>query len=216
MSERLPRLQRFSEGLKWLRNEDPARYEAVRQAVRTHLRMLTLFGAHEGDVPPRYGVRAVLRYSITQSLMLLLVFPAALLGGLIWLPPFATTRWIAPRFRPELDQVATYKIGTAILAFPLWYGVLSAAAVLGWGLWAGVAVMMASPILGLAAVAWRERQARVREDVRVFFRTLTSPRGKDRLHASRTRLVAEFDALEEAMRATRGPDPSAPEGPDPS
>lgn len=209
MADRLPRLQRFSDGLQWLRNTDPERYEDVRQAVRSYLRLLTVFGATEADVPPRYRLGSIIRYSLRQTLFLSLVLPAALLGAVFWLPPFIATRKIAPRFRPAPDQVATYKLSLAILAFPPWYAILTGLSFFNFGLQAGLLVLVAAPVAGLAAIAWREREARVREDTRVFLRALTSPKGQDRLRASRARLVAEFDALADAMRAERRADSEA-------
>jgi hypothetical protein len=118
----------------------------------------------------------------------------------VWFVPFMLTRWVAPRFRPALDQVASYKLGTAVLAFPLWYvGVLAAAWRLGGLDVAGIAALIL-PLLGLAAVAWRDRQMEVREDVRVFLRARRLERGRDRLAEQRARLAAEFDRLAEEWR----------------
>jgi hypothetical protein len=57
------------------------------------------------------------------------------------------------------------------------------------------------PIMGLAAIAWRDRQVEVREDVRVFFRARRLGRGLDRLGEQRARLADEFDRLVEEWRA---------------
>jgi 1-acyl-sn-glycerol-3-phosphate acyltransferase len=208
MAERLPRLQRFAEGVRWLRTADPVRLETMRADVRRYLRLLTLFGASEGDVPKRYPLGGVLRYGMRQLLMLTLVLPVALVGMLVWAVPFFLTRYVAPRFRPELDQVATYKVGTAVLAFPLWLAVLDVAAWVGWGPRPALAALVLLPVTGLAAVAWADRQSEVREDVRVFLRARRLSRGRDRLAEQRARLVEELDALahdwrtEQAAKAT--------------
>jgi hypothetical protein len=114
------------------------------------------------------------------------------------------TRYVAPRFRPKLDQVATYKLGAALLAFPLWLVALIAAAWLLWGGRAALVVFALLPIAGLAAVAWRDRQVEVREDVRVFLRTRRLERGLDRLGEQRARLATEFDHVIEEWRAATG------------
>ena len=202
MAERLPRLHRFAEGIRWLRDTDPERLHAVRAQVRRYLRLLTIFGAREADVPRRYAMSSVLTYSARQLAMLLLVLPLAVAGMVVWFVPFMLTRWVAPRFRPALDQVASYKLGTAVLAFPLWYvGLLFAAWQLGsLGVAGGAALVL--PSVGLAAVAWRDRQEDVREDLRVFFRAQRLERGRDRLAEQRARLAAEFDRLAEEWRAS--------------
>ena len=204
MAARLPRLQRFAEGVRWLRATDPARLDATRTEVRRYLRLLTLFGASEGDVPKRYPLGGVLRYALRQILMLTLVLPVALLGMLVWALPFFLTRYVAPRFRPELEQVATYKVGTAVLAFPLWLAVLEVIVGLGWGARPALVALALLPVTGLAAIAWADRQAEVREDVRVFLRARRLSRGRDRLAEQRARLVEQLDALAADWQTEQG------------
>jgi hypothetical protein len=203
-------MQDFARGLRWLRASDPEAFGRLRHAVNRYQRYLTLFGAREGDVPPRYGLVGVVRYSLTQATYLLLVLPMALLGLVAWAIPFLVTRHVAPRFRPELDQVATYKLATAILAFPTWLGlvVVMLGLAVGWQ-WALLSLVLL-PAAGLAAIAWRDRQARVREDLRVFLRVLLHPRGRDRLAAQRAWLVQEFDRLREQWDEDTGPSSTDP------
>jgi glycerol-3-phosphate O-acyltransferase / dihydroxyacetone phosphate acyltransferase len=204
MAERLPRLHRFAEGVRWLRAADPERLEGMRRDVRRYLRLLTLFGASEGDVPKRYPLAGVLGYAARQLSMLGLVLPVALVGMAVWAVPFLLTRYVAPRFRPELDQVATYKVGTAVLAFPLWLAMIEVVLWLRWGLRPALAALVLLPVSGLAAIAWADRQAEVREDLRVFVRARRLRRGRDRLAEQRARLVAEVDALARDWRAAVG------------
>ena len=203
MADRLPRLRAFASGVRWLRATDPERLTELRQAVRRYLRLLTLLGASDGDVPPTYRFGIVLRYSARQLFMLTLVLPVALLGVAIWGLPFVLTRHVAPKFGAKLDQVATYKLGTAILVFPLWWGLLALATWFQWGLGTAVAVTAALPVAGLAAIAWLERQAHVRQDIRVFLRAMRHRRGRDRLIEQRTALVEAFDELTVAWQADR-------------
>jgi hypothetical protein len=75
------------------------------------------------------------------------------------------------------------------------------------GPWIALAAVVTATLCGLAAIAWRERRERVREDVRVFFRVLRNRRGADRLASVRASLVAEFDEILALMDAE--PDPVA-------
>ena len=203
MVERLPRLQRFAAGVRWLRAADPERLDRVRASVRRYLRLLTLLGASEGDVPAQYRLGPVLRYSLRQLAMLVLVLPVAALGAAFWFTPLMVTRRVAPRFSQKLDQVATYKVGTAVLAFSGWYfGVIGVLFFLS-GARATLVGLVALPVAGLAAVAWRDRQVAVREDVRDFLRAWRRSEARDRLKEQRAYLVAEFDALTEAWGADR-------------
>ncbi|MEQ1855953.1 MAG: 1-acyl-sn-glycerol-3-phosphate acyltransferase [Longimicrobiales bacterium] len=202
MAERLPRLRRFARGLAWLRETDPDRLDGLRAEVRRYLQLLTLFGAHEGDVPRRYPLATVLAYAGRQLFMLVLVLPVALAGMAVWLPPFLFTRYAAPRFRPKLDQVATYKLGAALLSFPLWLATLVTGAWLLAGARMALVALVVLPVAGLAAIAWRDRQVEVREDVHVFLRARRLARGRDRIAEQRAHLVAEFDKLTEEWRGT--------------
>ncbi len=205
MAERLPRLQRFAEGVRWLRATDPERAEELSADVRRYMRLLTLFGAREGDVPRRYRPGRVLVYSARQLLLLTLVLPVALLGFALWFVPLKLSQTVVPRFSPKLDQVATYKLSTALVGFPVWLALLTTASWFWWGLRPALVVLIALPVAGLAAIAWRDRQATVREDVRVFRRARRLSRGRDRLAGLRKHLVAEFDALvEEWTASSRG------------
>jgi glycerol-3-phosphate O-acyltransferase / dihydroxyacetone phosphate acyltransferase len=203
-ADRVPRMRRFAEGVRWLRAADPEWLDRILDSVRRYLRLLTLLGASEGDVPPRYKVGVVLRYSVRQLFMLVLVFPAALAGVLAWSVAFLATRRLTPRFRPKLDQIATYKIATALFVFPIWFALLVAAAWLIWGWVVALAALGVLPPLGLAAVAWREREGEVLEDLRVFRRAVRLRRGRDRMREYRARLVAEFDRVMEEWLADGG------------
>ena len=200
MADRLPRMQRFAEGLRRLRDEDPERLEALRHSVRRYLRLLTLFGATDGDVPTRYRTWPVLRYTLRQLAMLVLVLPVAAVGAVCWFTPFIVTRKVAPRFRPELDQVATYTLSIASLAFPVWLALLAAGVWVVFGGRPMIAVLVLLPIAGFATVAWRDRQAVVLEDARIFLRARRRSESRDRLAEQRTRLVAEFDSVVEEWR----------------
>ena len=202
IGDRLPRMQVFAEGVRWLRTEDPQRLEYLKELIRRYLRLLTLFGASEGDVPPRYNFGMVIGYSLQQLFMLLVVFPLAFLGAVTWLIPFSLTRYVSPRFSLQLDQIATYKLVIAMIAFPIWWIALCLMVYLFVGLQSSLIVAFGLPISGLALVAWHDRQMQVRQDVLVFLRTLRYPRGQDRLTEYRRELVQEFDQLMEAWKSS--------------
>jgi hypothetical protein len=195
MAERLPRLHQFAVGLRRLRASDPQRSEALSSEVRRYMRLLTLFGAREADVPKRYRLGRVLAYSLRQLSLLTLVLPVAAVGYVVWLVPLKWSQWVVPRFRPELDQVATYKVSSTLVGFPVWLALCVAGTWFLAGTRPSLIVLGMLPITGLAAIAWRDRQAEVREDLSVFLRARRLSRGRDRLAELRRHLVQEFDAL---------------------
>ena len=195
LSERLPRMRAFALAYARLRAEDAERAQELRAGVRRYQRMVTALGVREGDVPRRYRPSVVARYAIGQLLMLLLVLPAAIVGAFFWAPPYVLTRFVAPRFRPKHDQLATYKLAVGFFAFPSWLGMAWVASFLTTGMTGSLLVAMGAPILGFAAIAWRARQAAVREDVRVFLRVRGQPDTHDRLGELRAELVQSFDDI---------------------
>jgi 1-acyl-sn-glycerol-3-phosphate acyltransferase len=201
MVQRLPRLRRFTEGIKWLRATSPERLDQLREDVGRYLRLLTIFGARESDVPPRYRPWEVVRYTLWQLAMLLLVLPAAAVGAAVWILPYLVTQRIAALFSQQLDQVATYKMSVGLLLFPLWLTVLSVGTWFVVGLPSALAALLLLPACGLAAVAWRDRQATLREDLRVLRRAIRRREDRDRLAELRAELVAEFDRVTEEWRA---------------
>ena len=54
---------------------------------------------------------------------------------------------------------------------------------------------VAAPVLGLIALAWRERWGRVRDDMVLFLRVLRRPRLRERLADRRRQLVTEFEGI---------------------
>jgi len=192
---RLPRLRGFAAGLRRLRVDDPSRAEALRMAVSRYERLVAVYGVTEGDLPSRYRPLAVAAYGVRQLTLLGFAMPVAAIGALFWATPYQLPRIVSRRFRAKLDQVATYTLSIGLLAFPAWLA-LCTTAVWIWRWQAGVAVLALGPLVGLATIAWHDRQSRVREDVRVFLRAARRSQSRDRLAELRRSLVAEFDAIQ--------------------
>ena len=205
LGERLPRLQAFARGVSWLRAQDPRRHAALVRDVERYGKLLAVFGAEEGDVPPRYAAGPVLGYALAQaSTLLLLALPAAA-GVVSWWLPYQAPRVTVRLVRPTLDAVATYKLATALFAFPV-TGALWALLAWWWGgrEWA-LAAAVGLPLSGAAAIAFVERARVVREDLRVFLRARRSGEGAGRLAGIRARLVEEFDRVAEEMTSDAPP-----------
>ncbi len=200
LADRVPRLRRFAKGLAWLRDRDPAKYAALATQVYRVDGVSRALGAHTGGVPRRYPLRSVARYAVTEGITLLLGLPLAILGSVIWYPAWITPRWVVARVRPAHESVATYKLATGFFAAPLTILVIAAMGFLvGGTLWA-LSAAAAAPLLGLLALAWRERWGRVKEDTALFLRVLTRPRLRARIVVERAELTAEFDEVLERMR----------------
>lgn len=197
LSERLPRMRAFANGLAWLRAHDPARHQRLARAVARYRRRAQILGVREGDVPPRYAFWPTLRYVLVQGTMLLWLAPLALAGTLVWYPTYLAPNATLRIVRPEHEAIATYKLATAFAAVPITIAlaVTIAGLLAGWKGALVAAVLV--PAAGLAAIAWHDRWQQVREDARLFFRVLFRADQRERLARDRAALTAEFDAIVE-------------------
>jgi 1-acyl-sn-glycerol-3-phosphate acyltransferase len=86
-----------------------------------------------------------------------LLLPAALFGLILnWLP-YRLPGWVARALTRTPDEPATYKILTALLAFPAFWIAEGVAVGLALGPWAGIAMALAAPATGYAALLVHDR-----------------------------------------------------------
>ena len=152
-------------------------------------------GAEAGGVPPRYPLGSVARYVIREGIALLRGLPLAVLGSVIWYPAWIAPRWVVSRVSSEQESVATYKLATGFLTVPLTILIVGATGFVVGSSTGAVVTASAAPLLGLVALAWRERWGRAREDTTLFLRVLSRPRLRARLAGQRAELTAEFDEV---------------------
>jgi uncharacterized membrane protein YhdT len=121
--------------------------------------------------------------------------PLALWGTLNHLVPYRLTVLGVRALHGDADTEATYKLGLGLLCYPL-----------AWCAEAWLARRVTGPIglviflvslvpTGFFALAWQERLARVRRDVRAFVRFLLDRDLHRRLVARRRALIDEMRAL---------------------
>lgn len=203
LAPRLPRLRRFAEGLAWLHIADPELYEKLGASVRAYQEHLALLGVREGEVPEHFRPLGVVRYVVVQGLALVVGLPLAVLGTIVWYLPYKSPRVSLGMYRPPYEAVASLKLATALITFPATYALYLAAAWWIAGLPALVPVAVVLPVTGLVALRWRDRWRMVREDTRVFWRSIRMRALREQLVTRRQELVAEFEAVERRWREER-------------
>jgi glycerol-3-phosphate O-acyltransferase / dihydroxyacetone phosphate acyltransferase len=209
LAERLPALQAFARGLAWLRAHDPDRHRRLAVRIRRYQRIIGVLGAGEGDLPDRYRPGLALRWVATRALPVALLAPLGLAAAVFWGIPYWLVGRTVGRLELPPEVVATYKVGAALVAYPLFLGLwtLLTAWRLGWT--AALVVLVVLPVVGLVAVRWMDAARDVTQDLGLLLR-LAGPGTRSararrlvrtRLAAERRALTEEFDAIQALMRA---------------
>ncbi len=193
LGERLPRMQAFARGLAWLREHDPKRHVKLSRKVQHYRALSATLGAEEGDVPPEYRARTVLRYIAREAFVLGLGLPVAAVALIFWYPPYALNRTIVNRLNLEESGVATHKLGLSMLLMPLTLAIWSAIAYAQFGARGLLLALFLLPAVGWVLHRWAGRWDRVRQDVRLFLNVSVHPRTRQKLAEHRAELVREFD-----------------------
>ena len=197
LAERWPRLRAFTEGLAWLRAHDPERHGRLSHRVARYAQLTALLGADEWGVPERYRWGRVVRYALGRLASLLVLTPLALVGTVAWFVPYQLPALAVRAAKPGLDAVSTYKLVTAVLAFPL---TLAAWTAFVWHHhrgWAAAGAAFAAVLGGLAWIPWRKALRELGADARALARSLPRGRTRGRLAELRAELVREFEAVAE-------------------
>ena len=197
---RFPRLQRFANGVDWMRRNAPDELQELRRKVGEYARLSEELRVGEGDVPSRYTLRPVVRYVVARGALLALGLPLAIAGTLLWAPVSRLPGFVVRRTRPGYEITATHKLATLITgvlaAWALWVLLGYAAG----GVWLAVTAAAVAPVCGFAAIHWLELAREVREDVSLFLRIQGRPDLRRRFARLRSELAGTFESLERRVR----------------
>ena len=160
-------------------------------------------GLDAGLDAPRPGRRVA--SLCAQAFGLALLAPCALLGAALHYPAYRLIGVLAVRFaRDEDDMIATIKVLTAMLLFPVTWVAIGALAAVVTSAWRGVVIGSLAPLLGYAALLFFEALERLIGVMRV---RLLSWRRRDRVEALRRErrwIHDELVALAQLVAASRG------------
>jgi len=210
--ERLERTKAFVAGVHALRRIDPGRVDELGRRIAAFRERLQRLGVDVRDLDTVYRPAKTLRFVVRNLLVLLVALPLGILGTVLWVLPYRAVAWLVARLHPSRDQFATYAILGGIVLFPSWVLALALAAG-AWLSWSvGLALALAAPPLGLAALGYLEWRRDTLEDVAAFFRLGLRHRLRALLVAQRDALAADIEALraELAARSFGEEDPSRP------
>ncbi len=189
------RLRLFSKGASLLRNEQPDRFDDLKEDVMSFRARLELVNATPGDLTFEYRPRQVAWFVVRNLGALLLGFPLFALGVALFFLPFMGLRLLAMVTPVSRDRVATLKLVSALVMVPAWWTLLTVA---GWALGGTVGLVVA--LVGALPLAlftryFLERRRAAFNDALAFLRMGNRSRLRQHLLFHGERLQDEIQTL---------------------
>jgi glycerol-3-phosphate O-acyltransferase/dihydroxyacetone phosphate acyltransferase len=186
----------FVEGYPRLRAAFPAEVAEVARTVERYDRLLERFRLRDEQVVAHYPLTPVLTWAGRTLASLVFLLPLALVGTVLNLAAWFAVDHTSRRFAAEPDQVASWKLLPALVAYPLgWLLVAVAAGLASDSLAiAGLTGLLAAAT-ALPALRFHERRTRLAREARAFLLLRSGPRLGRELRARRAAAVAAVQAL---------------------
>ncbi len=195
--ERLGRRRLIAAGMAELRQRDPARLAEIMAEVEEYLASLARFGLRERDLDQRIPAAQVIRFTLREGLLALLLGPLAIASVVVFALPCWLTDRIG-RWALDLQSRAVWQIIGGGLIHVAWITAIAASAGTRTGTAPGLAIglaLVALAILGTLAV---ERESAVWRTVRAFLALRRMPL------RTRSALRRRRKALADALDDVRG------------
>lgn len=169
-ASQIARTREAADLLARLRREGREDWIALYRDVGRHTRLLRRLRLAPADLYVDTGGGTALRWLVRRIPLLgLIPVGASFLGTALFWPPYRMAGWIADHSGAERDVRSTYKLVGGIVTFAGWIGLLAVAAALAWGWEAGLAAVLALPVVALLTLGMHERMASAWLDTRRFF-----------------------------------------------
>ncbi|MCB9729772.1 MAG: 1-acyl-sn-glycerol-3-phosphate acyltransferase [Deltaproteobacteria bacterium] len=198
LTERIELARRFNEHYPKVAG-DPA-VAALLDRVRRYEARLTALGLTDHDLVGGASKRALMARVAVHGGLLLMWLPLALLAAPIHAPLGLLLRWLAWRFAPRKDVVATTKFLVGLLLVLAVYGLL-----VGWALWslgwvAALQVLLLLPLSGYATLMVVRRFDAIDRKLGLLVRSVVVRPDLDALRAERARLSAAVVEMVQRLR----------------
>ncbi len=201
----LERLRAFAAGMQLLRDEQPERFDRLRDRVMSFRRRLDLLRVRPEHLKVEYRPDVVARFVAKNLFALLLGLPLFVLGMALFVLPYQIPWLAAAVFRVERDVEATVKLLVLLVLAPLWNALLAAVAWGAFGPVGGVAALIGCLPLALFTRYFYERRAAAIADAATFFRLTRRATLKARLLEEGEALAREIEAVAEELRPRVAP-----------
>jgi 1-acyl-sn-glycerol-3-phosphate acyltransferase len=189
------RLRLMARAASLLRDEDPERFDELKDDVLSFRARLALLRADDGVLTAHRDAPLVGRFALRNVARLLLGFPVFLVGLVLFAAPFLALRTLALVLPLSRDRVATLKLVGTLVLVPAWWALLCAVGALALG-WPGfLAALVGSIPLALYTRYFYEQRSRHRADARALSRLPDGARLRDHLLHEGERLQDELSRL---------------------
>ena len=195
---RVSRLRTTTTLLAQVREDGSGRWDELVKNLATHCRRLQRLGLHPADLKADVSLTRGLRWS-TRRLLLLPAAAIALLGYLVFWPPYRATGFLVDRLDPDAEMRSTYQLLGGALLHVLWVGILTVAAFASAGPNAAALVFLLVPPAGILGHAIRERWRGAWRDARRFFLLRSRRELVVALRERQQRLAARLEELYDAL-----------------
>ena len=212
-------MQGVERAYRYLLEREPERLRRLRRGLDAYAEVLERTGLRGRHLEQEYRAGPVARYALTETALLFLTLPLALVGLLLHATGFWLTDTAVRIAAPEPDVEATYKIFGGLIFYPLSWLAEGFVAWRAGGVLALAAFVLLLLPSGFFALAWRERLARAASEARALWRYLRHPDLRRHLAERREELARELDALSalvppEILNGTSAPSAERAEEPD--
>lgn len=133
-----------------------------------------------------------------------LALPAALvavLGAVVFWPPYRVTGLVADLMKPDADELSTHRLLVGIVVYGGWVLAAATLAMVLLGPLSGLAILAALPAVGMSGLLVRERWRGAWHEARRFFLLRSRRSLVAGLTARQRELAADLEAVHEAWRA---------------
>jgi 1-acyl-sn-glycerol-3-phosphate acyltransferase len=201
LSERREADLLLADAIEHFRASDPERYARLRRRLLSYRRLLSVLGIRHTDLARGYRWGPVLGYLLPRLALGLIGLPVYIFGAAGNFLPYRIPAWISRWMARELEEIATVKLLSGMVTFPLFYALESAAAAryLGWA--ASAAFLTALAPAGLLALAYQEAMSDLLQETRTFFLHLLRGDAVSRLAALGRELAREIERCREEYLA---------------
>ncbi len=208
LAERQIDLVRLSRAIvdstNYFKRRDPARVERIWQRIQSYRALLAEYHVKDEAVRARLE-RPRPRQHIRLTWEAIAGFPLFVYGATVNFLPYWIPRWVARRRSRKETDYATWRFLTAMLAFPLFWGLEIWIAARLVGRAAALVFALSLPISGVIAYRYWVGAGRLRSRLRFGVLALTREHAVRRLTTERQALIAELEqAKNDYLAATKG------------